>query len=294
MPTYRQDSSCDQEDEANINYQATGDPLALIYNEGLWRIYKLSPLHNIQCTAVKLKQYASKVRQSLVSSTQMNSNLKYTVQFEEQPLRYSEDDANGLMITVSSSQENNSNKKVVYTAILLSWGMSINLENTTHLPYMLERGEQKIGHAVQATLKSAFDCNIKQFTFTQHQLLHFGYMFLENDTSRSNDPFTLVYRTPQSDVKDRLSMSFEVGDVRLIWNRVKDEKSETSEPVILAYQVLQNQIFEMTFLDVTVFELCELNLPKGEIKSSGAVKMKTPEIVNCFFTTLNTISYGNI
>lgn len=66
-----------------------------------------------------------------------------------------------------SQDSTTSNKKTVYSAILISWGVSITLEDAIHLPYMLERGEQKIGTVVRSTLQTLFDCNIKQCNFTQ-------------------------------------------------------------------------------------------------------------------------------
>lgn len=71
---------------------------------------------------------------------------------------------------------------------------------------------------------------------------------------------------------------------------VKDEVNRESESVKLTYQILQNQIYHMITLDITVFDLCEVLLPKAEVKSNGVVKMKTPEIVNSVFTVLNDIS----
>nr|XP_026491061.1 uncharacterized protein LOC113397116 [Vanessa tameamea] len=276
-----------------MNGHVINDPLAVIYNEGQWRINRVSPMHNLQYGEVKLKQYAFKIRQAFVSTIATNSTLKYVVLIENLPLlKYSEEDSNGLMITVtSSSQDNNSAKnKTVYAAILLSWGVSISIDDATHLPYMLERGEQKVGLAVKNTLQTIFDCNIKQYNFTQHQLLQFGFNFVENDTSRNTDPFILSYKTPQVNFKDKLTLSFEVGDVHTIWNGIKDEVNRESESVNLAYQILQNQIYHMMTLDITVFDLCEVLLSKAEVKSNGVVKMKTPEIVNSVFTVLNDIN----
>ncbi|CAH2089487.1 unnamed protein product [Euphydryas editha] len=71
---------------------------------------------------------------------------------------------------------------------------------------------------------------------------------------------------------------------------VKDEVNTESESVTLTYQMLQNQIYHMITLDITVFDLCEVLLPKAEVKSNGVVKMKSPEIVNSVFTVLNDIS----
>lgn len=71
---------------------------------------------------------------------------------------------------------------------------------------------------------------------------------------------------------------------------VKDEVNRESESVKLTYQILQNQIYHMITLDITVFDLCEVLLPKAEVKSNGVVKMKTAEIVNSVFTVLNDIS----
>ncbi|CAH2089485.1 unnamed protein product [Euphydryas editha] len=203
-----------------MNNHVINDPLAVIYNEGHWRINRVSPMHDLQYSKIKLKQYASKIRQALVSTINTNSTLKYGAIMENLPLlKYSEEDSNGLMITVTSSSQENSNKsKEVYAAILLSWGVSITVDDATHLPYMLERGEQKVGTAVKNTLQTIFDCNIKQYNFTQHQLLEFGFNFVENDTSRSTDPFVLSYKTPQVNFKDKLTLTFEVGDVHTIWN----------------------------------------------------------------------------
>lgn len=72
--------------------------------------------------------------------------------------------------------------------------------------------------------------------------------------------------------------------------RINDEDGKKSDLVTLAYQILQNQIFYMIKLDITVFDLCEVTLPRAEVKSNGVVKMKTPEIVNSVFTVLNEIS----
>ncbi|XP_050352860.1 uncharacterized protein LOC126775125 [Nymphalis io] len=276
-----------------MNGHVINDPLAVIYNEGQWRINRVSPMHNLQYSEVKLKQYASKIRQAFVSAIATNSTLKYSVIIENLSLlKYSEEDSNGLMITVTSSSQDNSSakNKIIYVAILLSWGVSISIDNATHLPYMLERGEQKVGLAVKNTLQTIFDCNIKQYNFTQHQLLQFGFNFVENDTSRSTDPFILSYKTPQVNFKDKLTLSFEVGDVHTIWNSIKDEVNRESESVTLAYQILQNQIYHMMTLDITVFDLCEVLLSKAEVKSNGVVKMKTPEIVNSVFTVLNNIT----
>lgn len=54
--------------------------------------------------------------------------------------------------------------------------------------------------------------------------------------------------------------------------------------------LLQNQIFYSLVLDITVFEITEISLPKSQVKSNGVVKMKTPESVNCVLTILNKIS----
>lgn len=59
----------------------------------------------------------------------------------------------------------------------------------------------------------------KFYFYFQFQILCGSFMFLENDTSRSNDSFTLVYKSPQNTDKSRLTLSFQVGDIRLIWNR---------------------------------------------------------------------------
>ncbi|XP_075981534.1 uncharacterized protein LOC142980110 [Anticarsia gemmatalis] len=293
MHLYRSEAAWQRDNNTSSKNVVSGDPLAVIYNEGLWRLNKVSPLYNLQYNTVKLKQYASKVRQALVSAVSANSSTKYVVQIEEQVnLKYSEDDASGLIINVlSSTQDNNNKSKISYSAILLSWGVSISLDNATHLPYMLERGEQRIGTAVKATLQTLFDCNIKQFCFTQQQLLQFAFNFVENDSSRSTDPFTLMYKTPQVDHKDKINLSFEVGDIQIMWNGIKEEVERRSDLVTLAYQMLQNQIFYMIMLDITVFDLCEITLPRAEVKSNGVFKMKTPEMVNCVFTVLNEITH---
>ncbi|XP_059060773.1 uncharacterized protein LOC131853760 [Achroia grisella] len=272
---------------------ATTDALSIIYNEGQWRLNKVSPLFNLQYDELKLKQYASKVRQSLVGSVTTNTSTKYTVQFEELPLlKYCEEDPSGLMITVSSTYENNAKSKVAYVAILLAWGMSVTLSSATHLPYLIERGEQKVGTAVKSILQTIFDCNVNQYLIRQHQLLQFGFSFLECDTSRSSDNFTLVYKTPQVDHKDQLNLTFDISDVHIIWNGVRDYDENRSELVNVAYQILQNQIFYMMALDVKVLDLCEVILPKAEIKSTGIVKMKTPEAVNSTFMVLNDITFN--
>lgn len=66
--------------------------------------------------------------------------------------------------------------------------------------------------------------------------------------------------------------------------------SHDSESITLAYQFLQNQIYNMITLDITIFDLCEVRLPKAGVKNNGVVKMKTPEIVNSVFTVLNNIT----
>ncbi|KAJ8717205.1 hypothetical protein PYW08_005604 [Mythimna loreyi] len=281
----------------NNSITRNGDPLAAIYNEGTWRLNKVSPLYNLQYNTIKLKQYASKIRQALVGAITANSSTKYVVQIEEQAnLKYCEDDASALLINVlSSTSDKNAKSKISYAAILLSWGISVTVDQATHLPYMLERGEQRVSNAVKATLQTIFDCQIKQFCFTQQQLLYFGFNFVEYDSSRSTDPFTLTYRTSQVDhkdkSKDKLNISFEVGDIQLIWHGSKNYETKMSDIVTSAYQNLQNQIFEMILLDITVFDLCEVSLPRAEVKSSGVVKMKTPEIVNCVLTVLNETNH---
>lgn len=71
----------------------------MIYNEGQWRINRVSPMHDLQYSEIKLKQYASKIRQALVSTINSSSNLKYCVLIENLPLlKYSEEDSNGLMV----------------------------------------------------------------------------------------------------------------------------------------------------------------------------------------------------
>lgn len=281
--------------KTSSKYFVSGDPLAAIYNEGFWRLHKVSPLYNLRYDTIKLKQYASKIRQALASTISSNTTVKYVVQMEEQVnLKYSEDDNNGLIINVlSSTPDVNSTSKISYSALLLSWGDCITLDSAIHLPYLLERGEQRIGTAVKASLQTIFDCNIKQFSFTQQQLLHFGFNFVENASSHNTDPFTLIYKTPQVDHKNKVNLSFEVGDIHIILDRIQDEVEKKSDLVTLAYKMLQNQIFHMIRLDIAVLELCEIQLPRAEVKSNGVIKMKTPEIVNCVFLVLNEISKLN-
>ncbi|KAH9632614.1 hypothetical protein HF086_001857 [Spodoptera exigua] len=273
MALYRAEPAWQRENNSISKNIVTGDPLAVIYNEGIWRLSKVSPLYNLQYSTVKLKQYASKIRQTLVSAMPANSSTKYVVQIEEQVnLKYSEDDPSALIINVlSSTQDKNNKSKVSYAAILLSWGINISVDTGTHLPYMLERGEQRISNA--------------------QQLLYLGFNFVESDSSRSTDPFTLTYKTPQVDHKDKLNLSFEVGDIQIICNGIKEEVSKKSDLVTLVYQILQNQIFDSSLIDITTFDLCEVSTPRAEVKNSGAVKMKTPDIVNCVFTVLNDISH---
>ncbi|XP_047030891.1 uncharacterized protein LOC124638097 [Helicoverpa zea] len=292
MHRYRSETAWQGENNSSSRCIVTGDPLAAIYNEELWRINKVSPLYNLQYSAVRLKQYASKIRQALVSAVTASSSTKYVVQIEEQAnLKYSEDDASALIINVlSSGQERNSKSNVAYSAILLSWGLSTALENATHLPYMLERGEQRVGTSVKTTLQTIFDCQINQFYFTQLQLLYFAFKFVENDSARSTDSFTFTYKIPQVEHKEKLKVNFEVGDIQIIWNGIQDEEAKVTDLVTVAYKILQNQIFDSFALDVTVFDLCEVKSPRAEVKGSGAVKMKTPEIVNCVLTILNEIS----
>lgn len=72
---------------------------SVIYNEGQWRLSKMSPMHNLQYDIIKLKQYALKIRQAFVSNITTNSKLKFEVLFEELPLlKYAEEDSNGLMV----------------------------------------------------------------------------------------------------------------------------------------------------------------------------------------------------
>lgn len=75
----------------------------MIYNEGLWKINKVSPLYNLQYNGIKLKQYGSKILQALVSSLQMSNTAKYTVVLEELPLlKYSEEDSSGILVSTFS------------------------------------------------------------------------------------------------------------------------------------------------------------------------------------------------
>ncbi|KAI5633758.1 kinetochore complex sim4 subunit fta1 domain-containing protein [Phthorimaea operculella] len=280
-----------QRDNGTKNTAPLIDPLSIIYNEGQWKLYKVSPLYNLQTDAVKLKQYAAKIRQAIVSTVATNSSLKYTVVVDPAPhLRYSEDDPPGLSISVTcSAQEVNSKTKLAYTVLLLSWGVNTQLSNATHLPYMLERGENKVGAAVKTTLQTVFDCNIKQLLFSPYQLLQFGFNFIEYDTSREIEQFVLVFKPPDVDYKEKLTFSFDIGDIRIIWNGAKDEAEKPSDMVNLAYQIIQNQIMHMVTLDVSAFELTDISMPKGEVKASGIVKMKNAEIVNSVFTVLNEI-----
>ncbi|KAJ0174166.1 hypothetical protein K1T71_010312 [Dendrolimus kikuchii] len=280
-----------QKGQTTYEKPVMGDPLAVIYNEGFWRVNKVSPLYNLEYNDIKLKQYASKIRQSVVSNVSTTST-KYSVQFEAQPyLKYCEEDADGLMIQVTSCSENNNNNlKVVYTAILLSWGVKSYMDNATHLLCMLERGEQRLGTAVKAALQNTFDCTIKGFHFTQTQLLYLGFSFVENGSPRCNDPFTLCYTDPQSELREKLTLTCNAGDMLVVWNRVTDEVSTSREQVKWAYQILKTQFFHMIGMDITKFELLDVKLPQAEIKYNGVVKMKTPELVNCVLTILNEIS----
>lgn len=83
-------------------------------------------------------------------------------------------------------------------------------------------------------------------------------------------------------------------DINVIFSRVQQEVGNKSELVNVAYQILQNQIFYMINLDITVLELCELIQPKAVVKSTGTIKINTPENVNCLFTTLNEVDDSNI
>lgn len=64
----------------------------------------MSPLYDLQYGTVKLKQYASKIRQAVVSAVTANSSTKYVVQIEEHAnLKYSEDDASALIVSIPAT-----------------------------------------------------------------------------------------------------------------------------------------------------------------------------------------------
>ncbi|VVC97963.1 unnamed protein product [Leptidea sinapis] len=198
---------------------ACSDPLAVIHNENQWKINKVSPLYNMQYSPLKLKQYASKIRQDLVSAITSNAAIKYSVILEDLPqLKYSEDDSNSIMVVVK--MQNTTQSKVAYTAILLSWGKSKEISHAVNLPYMLERGEQKIGNTVKSTLQKIFDCNINQYYFGQHHMLLFAFSFIECDSSKSTDPFVLRFKMGE----DKVNCNLEIGELRCIWNGVLKEK----------------------------------------------------------------------
>ncbi|XP_034835614.1 uncharacterized protein [Maniola hyperantus] len=262
------------------------DPLAVIYNEGYWRVNVVSPMFDLQYNIIKLKQYSTKIRQALVSRVVDSSDLMVSI--ENLPLlKYSNEDPSALKITVKNKVTE------VYVAIFLSWGNGITIDNaTTHLPYMLERGGRRIVNmAVKNTVQALFDCIILPINFTQGHLLDFMFNFIENDNSRSTNQFVLTYRTPQVNFKDNITISFEIGDIREIWNRVKESNHDQSRRPFVAYQMILNQICYMYTLEVTLLQLYEVALPTAVVKnSSNMVKMKTPEIVNSVFTILNEIT----
>ncbi|CAH4030511.1 uncharacterized protein LOC123713823 [Pieris brassicae] len=262
------------------------DHLALIYNENQWRINAVSPLNNLHFNEVKLKQYATTIKQHLVRAVFANASIKFTVSFEELPyLKFSPEDPNGILLSVKSIKE--SKTKTAYEAIFLTWGTHLTLTDAIHLPYMLERGEQRVGVCVKSSLQNIFDCNIKEYNFSQLQLLQIGLNFLNVDTSKSSDLFIIGYKIPQTDITQKVSFKFEIGEIRSIWNSLKRECSNELELVQVMYQNLQNQIFYMITLDVTVFELNEVILPNAEVRSNGTVKIKTAQTINSLFVTLN-------
>ncbi|XP_063626637.1 uncharacterized protein LOC134798202 [Cydia splendana] len=272
------------------NAEFINDPLAVIYHEGQWTLSKVSPLNNLQYNRVKLKQYASKIRLALVSSVSAKSSVNYAVQFDQQSLlKYCEDDADALKINVATTT-NGGKTKMAYTGILMSWGVSSGPEGTVHLPYMLERGEKKVADVVKICLQKIFDCNIKPLSFTQYQLLMFGFSFVECASARGTDPFVLSYTTPGAvDIKNKLDMRFEVSDVHYMWNALKDEVDNMSELISQVYQILQKQIMHTIQYDISFLDIFKITLLKAEIKSNGIVKMKSPEVVNSVFTVLNEI-----
>ncbi|KAG7301421.1 hypothetical protein JYU34_014368 [Plutella xylostella] len=280
-----------QRREPRVSNRVINDPVAVIYNQASWRISKVTALYNLQYEAVKLKQYRASIKQALVNIVTTNSSLKYSVNVVGEPqLKYSEDDSDALMITVSSSSSSeNSKSAVVYEAILLSWGMCNTVPEAIHLPYLLERGEQKVGTAVKTAFASIFDCRIIPFSFNQRQILQFAFNFIENETSNLDKPMKFIYSTPNVDTKDKLTLSFEIQDVYLILNSMKEEAKKRSELVFLTYQGLQNQIFDTFEFDIAVLNLHEVALPKASVKDNGTFKMKTPEMVNSVFTVLNEI-----
>ncbi|XP_023954347.1 uncharacterized protein LOC112057965 [Bicyclus anynana] len=270
------------------------DPLAVIYNEGYWRVCNVSPMYRCHFSEINIKRYSSKIRQDLASDAGISSGSLLQVSIENLPLlKYSHEDPNGLQITVTTCHKNRfqTTNKEVYVAILLGWGHGLPLSNQfiTFLPYMLERGEKRVGETVKNSLQLMFDCNITPFCFTQVDLLRFLFEILENDTSKSTDSLSLGYKlSPQVNFSDKGTLTFDIGDIRTIWNRVK-EYYDKHEQLFYAYNHIKTQINHAFQLDVTVLPLREIALPKAEVKSTGVVKMKTPEIINAVFTVLNKI-----
>lgn len=74
-----------------------------------------------------------------------------------------------FQLTVTTTLEGSNNEpKTVYNGILMSWGVNNkSISHTVHLPYYLERGEQRVGATVKCTLNLIFDCIISQYTFSQ-------------------------------------------------------------------------------------------------------------------------------
>lgn len=259
---------------------------AIIYEAGQWRINSVSPMYNLQYNPIKLKQYAAKIKQVLATESTINSN--FDVVFEQDnELRNSKLDPSAIIITISTETQHGSTK-CSYAGILMSWGCVKKLPAATHLPFYLDRGDSRVSYYVKKTLSMMFDCNIKQYIFSQHNLLRFGFQFVQL-LADSGKQIGFTY-TRMGTVNNKITIGFDINDIYNILNCFQDI-ADKQQQIFEAYQMLQNQVYLVYQMDIVALDLVEINLAnKVKIKANGLISMKTPEAVTSVLNILNETS----
>ncbi|CAL7933930.1 unnamed protein product [Xylocopa violacea] len=269
-----------------------------------WTIFGVSVLFNFHQDEVHLKQYASRLREE-VASTSAQEDVTYSTEFcvlEHITPRPSSLDPPPVQIIVYAENSNKKeNHKCIYKGVLLSWRNNrkniLTFSNSVRLPLLLCRGGKNITQIVHNVLSRMFDCMFMTLPAREDDLLWLVPIVIspigEGNQPKSTHEISLHYKIPELETDDGITVTFPVLDlVKILEEIMKDQDDEGSEVSFKAdhiekfREVLYVQMLKVASLQLGFCTLWKITLPAITIVENRMKVMNT-NIMNRVLLYLN-------
>ncbi|XP_067002012.2 centromere protein L [Anabrus simplex] len=261
-----------------------------------WKLFRVSPLHRFEYSAIRLRQYGKKLREYLSVLKKSKEDMEYQAAFSVvDDLTRVPEDYEAIKVKVTCSK-NGAAYNSYYEGLFISWGSTrppIGLKGVVSLPLLLCRGTAGLTNAVHALLANFFDCSINRLVLTEEEVFWLSAMLpAVCPASRRNSRVEFHYSVPGIETQGGFSVYCTHQTLIDLWKSIHDDQKD--ELLYSEIMTLQDGLMEHVYCVYGVnLGLCRLEKIISRdlyLASNGVLKVRSTTLADKLLSFICTVS----